>query len=233
MPLGDLQNAPENKHTMLGGLLARREAWKLTWRGWLLLLFLALSATVVMLLGAYPFLAPTERVPSDLLVIEGWSSPSTMRQVAQEFRSGHYQRALVVRPIFDLDDKYLSGRDEGDYLVRLLEKYQVPAEKITCLFPVVVKKDRTYHSALEVKHWLATQGTNVSSLDLITLGPHARRSWLLYQKVFGDHVKVGIIAMEDPAYDKAHWWRSSAGVRAVSDEAFAYLYARFIFRPGE
>jgi hypothetical protein len=223
----------ENKTGILGGLLARREAWRLTWRGWLLLLFLAVTASVVMLLEAYPFFAPTERVPAALLVIEGWSPPNAMKQVADEYRTGHYQRAVLVRSILDLDDKYLSGQDEGDYLVNLLVKYHMPADKITSLFPLVVNKDRTYHSALEVKKWIAGQGMVVKSLDLITMGPHARRSRLLYEKAFGGQVKIGIIAMKDLEYDENHWWRASEGVRSVMGETIAYLYARFLFRPGD
>jgi len=65
----------------------------------------------------------------------------------------------------------------------------------------------------------------------MTLGPHARRSRLLFQKAFGKEVKVGVISVEDRDYDPAHWWRSSEGVREVLGEAIAYFYAKFFFSP--
>ena len=71
----------------------------------------------------------------------------------------------------------------------------------------------------------------MSSFDIVTQGPHARRSRLLYEKAFGGDVEVGVIATEDPKYDPAHWWRSSEGVREVMSEAIAYGYARLFFHP--
>jgi hypothetical protein len=46
-------------------------------------------------------------------------------------------------------------------------------------------------------------------------------------------VKVAGIPIEDPAFDAAHWWRTSEGVREVPFEFLAYLYVRFLFtNPG-
>ena len=220
-----------NERRICAGLVARRECWSLTWRGRFLVLGLMAATLTFLVLEAEPFLAPTERVPADLLVIEGWTQPFTMKQAANEFTSGRYQRAILVRTIADLDDKYESGQFAGDYLVNLLEKYGVPAEKITALYPLVAKTDRTYSSALEVKKWLARQGMAVKSLDLMTMGAHARRSRLLYEKAFGDGTRIGVISMGDVAYERRHWWRVSEGVREVLGETIAYIYARFFFRP--
>jgi hypothetical protein len=63
------------------------------------------------------------------------------------------------------------------------------------------------------------------------LGAHARRSWLLFEKVLGPTTRVGIIAVEDCDYDPKRWWRASQGVRIVLDELIAYCYARFVFSP--
>ena len=63
------------------------------------------------------------------------------------------------------------------------------------------------------------------------MGPHARRSRLLFEKAFGRDTRVGIIALEDRDYDPAHWWKSSQGVRTVTDELIAYGYARLLFHP--
>ena len=69
------------------------------------------------------------------------------------------------------------------------------------------------------------------TLNVATEGPHARRTWLLYEKAFGGDAKIGIIAMQTGAYDPQHWWRYSAGVREVLGETIAYIYARFFFHP--
>jgi len=72
------------------------------------------------------------------------------------------------------------------------------------------------------------EGLNEASIDVVSLGVHARRSWLLFEKVFSS-VDVGIIAIRPNSYDTSRWWLFSEGVRSVISESIAYLYARFIF----
>ena len=69
----------------------------------------------------------------------------------------------------------------------------------------------------------------MDSIDVVTKGAHARRSRLLFEKVFGSDVKVGVIALRDRSYESSRWWRSSEGIREIPFQAIAYLYARFIF----
>jgi hypothetical protein len=94
-----------------------------------------------------------------------------------------------------------------------------------------VRQDRTYASALVLKQWLQQHNAMPAELNLISLGAHARRSRLLFEKAFGQDARVGIIALENQDYDPEHWWKSSQGVRTVTDELIAYGYARLVFHP--
>jgi hypothetical protein len=71
------------------------------------------------------------------------------------------------------------------------------------------------------------------SFNILTEDFHARRTRLLYEKVFGKDVAIGIIAIPSPDYDAHHWWRYSDGVREAVGESIAYLYAKFLFFPWE
>jgi len=218
---------------MLAGFLKRRECWTLTWLGRLTLLALVIGGCAFGVTEIHPFLSVTVRVPAQVLVIEGWMPPSAMKQAAEEFRSGGYQQAVLIRPVIGLDNQYEFGQYIGNRMSALLVQYGVPKERLTTLFPTsAADKDRTYHASLAVKQWLAQHGFLMTSIDVASQGPHARRSRLLYQKAFGDRCKVGIIALQDLSYDPAHWWGKSAGVREVIGESIAYLYARFWFNPG-
>lgn len=221
------------KRFILRGILVRRERWGLTWRGWLLLLGLALASGTFWVIVIHPFLAPTERVPARFLIIEGWSPPSTLKEVVAEFQSGNYEQAILVRPVLEASDQFESGLYYGRWMSQLLVKDGIPEGKLVTLFPNVARKDRTYHSALAVKKWLAEEHLAADTLDVASLGPHARRSRLLYEKAFGNSVRIGIIALHPPRYDPKYWWRTSEGVREVIGESIAYLYARFLFRPVE
>jgi len=93
----------------------------------------------------------------------------------------------------------------------------------------VERADRTYHAALEVRRWLDRAGVRACGVNVLTLGPHARRSRLLFQKALGPTFRIGIISVAGREYDPTHWWRSSDGVRDVVGEALAYGYARCFF----
>jgi hypothetical protein len=219
------------RRIILGGIIDRKERWGLTWRGGFLAAGLVLLLGIAIVKLIHPFLAPTQRVPARLLVIEGWSAPITMKQAAAEFQAGGYEQVVLIRPVLDLSNKYESGRYSADWMARLLVQDGISDDKLTTLCPDVAHKDRTYHSALAVKEWMAAQHLSFDSLDVATEGTHARRSWLLYEKAFGPDMRVGIVAMQTPVYDPKHWWRTSEGVREVIGESIAYLYARFLFWP--
>ena len=122
--------------------MARRECWSLTWRGRFLVLGLMAATLTFLVLEAEPFLAPTERVPADLLVIEGWTQPFTMKQAANEFTSGRYQRAILVRTIADLDDKYESGPVRGGLSCGTFLRGCSAGGEYDGADPLVAKKDR-------------------------------------------------------------------------------------------
>ena len=213
----------------LGGLLVRRERWSPSGGGWILLLVALAAAFCGFMHGIHPFLAVSDGGAGDLMVVEGWIGPRRVREAAEAFRRGHYQCVVVVRDVDNTGDKWSSGRYSADYVAADLVQQGVPQDQVHTLFCPVVQKDRTYHSALAVREWLAESNIPVKLLDVVTVGCHSRRSRLLYSKAFGDAVKVAVIPIEDPAFDAAHWWRTSEGVRDVPFEFLAYLYARLLF----
>jgi hypothetical protein len=212
------------------GIFVRRPCWTLSWRGKIALLAIAVVAFLAGIDGLYPFLAITKRVPSDVLVIDGWMPTQVLGLAAAEFKRNNYRRAFVVRGVYDLDSKDLE-QTWDDYVANILVRRGIPRDRLTpVLFPGY-KKDRTYHSALAIKDWCIKNGVALKSFDVATVGSHARRSRLLFEKAFGKDTNIGVIALDDPAFDSGHWWRSSEGVHEVPFEAAAYLYVLLIFSP--
>ena len=95
----------------------------------------------------------------------------------------------------------------------------------------VIGRDRTYYSAVALRDWFHEHNMDVKSFNIVAESTHARRTWLLFQEAFGDKVKVGVIAIQNPDYDAKRWWRSSDGFRDVTSEGIAYIYAKFFFHP--
>jgi hypothetical protein len=226
MPVELRDEEPEMIH---GGLLVRRERWCLTWPGRFLVLMLTLGAAFVVGRNLRVFLAVDHPTNSDVLVVEGWMSPAPMAQAAKMINEGHYR--IVITSGCQASDEWGTSTNEtyAQLGAMRLARDGVATNLLQAVPAFVERKDRTYHSALAVKEWLETNHVSVTSIDLVTLGPHARRSRLLYEKAFGGAVAIGVIPMYDPKYDPARWWTSSEGVRDVLAEGIAYLYARFFF----
>ncbi len=151
------------------------------------------------------------------------------REAAAQFRKGGY-RKIIAAGVTQEDAGMETGLPEHSGAEKLIQ-FGVPSELVVTASSEEVQRDRTFHAATAVKQWLQEQGLRTTSIDVVTVGPHARRSRLLYEEALGPEVEVGVIAVEDRRFDPNHWWRSSAGVRTVVDEAIAYLYARILFSP--
>jgi hypothetical protein len=213
------------RSTIREALLVRRECWVLTWNGRLLVLAVTAALTVILGRGIGAFLAITSPVGGQFLVVEGWMPTYAYREAAAQFRKGNYQKAIAAGTLDWDASGELRNHSGGEKLVR----FGVAGELVVSTSSDEIRHDRTFHAALTVKRWLQDQGLRTTSIDIVTIGPHARRSRLLYEKALGAEVKVGVIAVEDRRFDPNHWWRSSVGVRAVVGEAIAYMYARLFF----
>ena len=207
-------------------LLVRRERWTLTWPARLACALLLAIAVLVSARDLCRFLAVTDPVAGQFLVVEGWLPPYAYREAARLFRQGGYAKVFAAgtRDRLAVDADGAEAREffgEG----RLVQ-FGVPADVVVKAEGGQASQDRTFHAALSVKRWLDGEGIRAPSIDVVTLGAHARRSRLLYEKALGDGARIGVIAVEDRLFDAQHWWRSSEGVRTTIAEAVAYAYAR-------
>lgn len=162
------------------------------------------------------------------MIVEGWLPRYAYREAAARFLAGHYER-IIVAGVQDDDIRHPGDGTPDDFGVADLLASGVPPGVVGTAIAENASRDRTYHAALAVKRTLSAQGIPDTPIDVVTVGPHARRSQLLFTKALDDGRAVGVIGIEDRSFDAAHWWRSSEGVRTVLSEAIAYTYARFIF----
>jgi hypothetical protein len=214
-----------------GGLFVRRERWTLSWAGRCLILLLCIGVVAAAIYGLYPFLAVASPVKSDILVVEGWLPKSGLAQTVALVKTADYRRVITSGTAAEDDWNARPDETYAELGAERLVLLGLDSNLVQAVPSTVERKDRTYNSALAVKYWFATNHIRLESLNLVTLGPHARRSWLLYQKAFGNDVKIGVIPVKSTGYDPSQWWRSSAGFREVVGEAIAYFYAKFLFHP--
>lgn len=213
-------------------LFQRRSVWWPTWRGWLAAALLVLLTGRLLFLNIYPFLAVTERVDAHALAVEGWVHDFAMRAAVAEFKTGSYERVFTTGGPVSGSESYTNDYNTSASVgASRLRAAGLPHEVLQMVPSRVMDRDRTYSSALALRDWFQDHHLSVQSINIVTEDVHARRTRLLFQEALGKDVTVGIIAVPNPDYDSAHWWRYSEGVRDVLGEAIAYVYAKFFFYP--
>jgi uncharacterized SAM-binding protein YcdF (DUF218 family) len=205
----------------------RRERWTLTWTSRLLVLAIIMALAVTIVRGLHRFLAVNSPVDSKLLVVEGWMPTFAYREAAKEFMRGHYSKVIAVGIL--QEDGLAGGDPQEDFGTERLVRFGVPRELIVTASNAAFQRDRTFHAAMAVKEWLRKEQLWPKSINVVTVGPHARRSRLLYQKALGEDFEVGVIAIPDWRVDPAHWWWTSEGARTVISELIGYVYASLFF----
>ena len=211
------------------GLLGRRSLLLPTRRGWLLLLILTAGLGWFVLHHLEPFLADNDPLPDGVMVVEGWVPDFGMQMVIQQVRSSPTHKIYVTGGPVEIGAPLYQYHTLAELGAATLRGMGLEATQVQAVPSPLVYKDRTYTSALALRDWFIAHGGIPKKINLISVGPHSRRSRMLFQRVFGDSAQVGVTALEDPNYDSKHWWHTSQGVRTVTDEAIAYCYAKFLF----
>ncbi len=215
------------------GLLRRRECLVPTGPGWILLCLSALGLLLVVARGLQPFLAVTDSVPGGVLVVEGWVPDYMLQAAIAEFKRTHYDRLFVTGIPLDHGAPLSEYENYAQLGAATLVKLGLSTNDVQAVPAPGTRRDRTYATALTLRHWWQDHGIAPAKVNLITGGPHARRSRLMFEKALGKRVIVGVIAVPAKDYDERRWWRYSQGVRTILSEALAYTYARLLFHPSE
>ena len=227
------RSSPVTRKNRFFGLVNRKERWGFSWKGRLLVLLLLVGLATGFVYGVYPFLAVTQRVDTDALVVEGWVHQYAIRAAINEFNAGHYQRVFTTGgPIVGMGGYTNDYNTSASLGAGRLKAEGFSSDLVQMVPSHVVDRDRTYSAARALRDWFGEHNVTVRGINVVTEDVHARRSRLLFQEAFGRSVKVGIIAVPNPDYDARRWWRYSEGVKSVISEGATYLYAKFLFWPG-
>jgi uncharacterized SAM-binding protein YcdF (DUF218 family) len=213
------------------GLLRRRQCLVPTLRGWLVLALSIAALAFLAVREAYPFLAVNDPVPGGVLVVEGWVPDYVLEAAIAEFKRNHYARLFVTGIPLQHGEPLSEYKNYANLGAASLLKLGMKTNDVQALPTPATQRDRTYAMALSLKAWLDEHQMSPTKVNLVTSGPHARRSRLIFKKALGRGFPVGVLPIPAKDFDEQHWWRSSQGVRIVIGEALAYGYARLLFHP--
>jgi hypothetical protein len=200
----------------------RRTVWCPTLFGSLLLVLALVTFGASWFVLGESFLTLNRRLPAEVLVVEGWIGYDGLRAAATEFRQHGYQ--YVVTTGGATDDRWSDHRwNYAEMAERELVRSGIAAEKIIVAPSRDALNQRTYASAVAACEALQARDLHPDAFNVFTLGPHARRSRLVFAKA--SHLeKVGAIGWVRPSDRTLSWWRSSERAKEFVAETVAYGY---------
>jgi hypothetical protein len=204
-------------------LFQRRTVWWPTPLGWSCFFLTSVSILMLGLLLGESFLSVTSRTNADTLIVEGWIGKEGTTAAKAEFDRGGYQYFVVTggpSKAAWLENPINLAEAAKSQLLRL----GVPAPKVISAPCEDSELQRTYTSAVAAKQMLASHGLHPKKVNILTRGAHARRSHLVYIKVFKPDTEVGVISWLPSATSRQAWWQSSARAKDFLDESVGFAY---------
>ncbi len=198
---------------------------KLKLRYKILLWIVSIVVLLTFLLQTNAYLSSNKPVKSEILVVEGWLPDYALQQVMQKFKAGNYKQIITTGGPLSRGSYLKEYKDHAHLAKATLVAMGMDEEDVIAVAASGVKRDRTYHSALALKKWMNEYNVHPDNFNIASLGPHTRRSAMLFQKVFGDAIRIGSIAIDPADYDPKKWYASSEGARSTINELIAYIYA--------
>lgn len=213
---------------------ARREVWCPTLLGWAILAIFFAFPCLWWINYGESFLSVTRRFPAQVLVVEGWIGAEGIRAAKLEFEANHYDFILTSggNPDPHSEENWQrAGWTYAEGAQKQLIRLGVPAEKVIAAPAQETERQRTYASALAVKAALDISGIRAKSINIFTIGAHARRSQLVYEKAYGPETEIGVIAWEPPGYASTQWWHSSERAIDLLIQTVGFFY-EFLLNSG-
>jgi uncharacterized SAM-binding protein YcdF (DUF218 family) len=169
------------------------------------------------------FLSSTQRLPADVLVVEGWIGRAGIRAAVAEFEQRGYKYIVATGGLTTggWEDE---GASYAEMAAGEMIRLGVPEGKIIVAPAKHNEIRRTFESAVAVWRALQAAGINPKTVNVFTFGPHARRSRLVFAKVDGPGIDVGVIGWIHSGYVDVPWWRSSDRARELLEETAGYMY---------
>ena len=220
-----------NKEHRKFWLISRRNRWGLTIWGWLSILLIIALTIFLLMTQLYSFLAPVHRVKTDMLVLEGAVPDYVLESAIIEFEENNYKYMVTTGTPLEWGHLLIEYGNTANIAASSLKKMGFDSTMLAIVPTKEIHNDRTYNSALEFASYLRQYHPEIKAINLMSYGPHSRRSQMLFQAALGKDIKVGIIAIQSFYYGPNDWWKSSKGFREVINELLGYIFVKFFFVP--
>jgi hypothetical protein len=106
----------------------------------------------------------------------------------------------TIYDVGDLDGKYRVVNNfysDAELARNSLLSIGIDSSQIITIPGERVRINRTLTSALAFRDWLKTSKIDIKGINIISMGTHARRTWMTYNKILKEKYDIGIISLPD------------------------------------
>lgn len=164
----------------------------------------------------YRFLSDDHPVAAQVLVVQGWVvGPWIKGMVTSEIERGGYKHIIIT----GTEEEVVPAKE-------LLIENGISQEIISSAVIINKKKQhRTFHEAFGLKYYLEDNMPGLRAVNVVTASIHGKKTHIIFKKVLGDSLQVGIITGKRGAGDPSRWRRSLPGIKKMVKYSIGYLYA--------
>jgi hypothetical protein len=132
--------------------------------------------------------------------------------------------------MYELDGKDRSTNNNYSYAEIVRNKLLALGVDSSRIIAAPLRKhtiNRTLNGALEFRDWLNDSGFKVSGINIIGIGSHTRRTWMVYNKVLDKTYNIGILSLPDFRNNNSRKYRFLRSIR----ETLGIIYYWIILLP--
>ncbi len=165
------------------------------------------------------------------MVVEGWIHDFALDDAVKMYEAGNYSKIVCTGTPIETGSYIQQYTSYPEMTAARLRKMGIPDDQIVVTVADGSNNDRTYLAAVAMREGIMAYNIEGINLHLVTVGPHGRRSRMLFQKALGKDYRIGVTCLKASTYDEKDWYTCSEGVRSVLGEFIAYTYAKIFFHP--
>ena len=184
---------------------------------------------LAMLFGLHPFLALNRPVEAKVMVIEGWIPEESLKFAASLFKADHYDLIITNGGDVRLNNPENFYNTYAEMAQNKLMQMGINGNQIIAVRTLKINRSKSYSYARSTVAWLLKNMRATKAVNILTLGAHARKSYVLYKKAAGKALEIGIISAPPVKYDPTFWYFSTYGIGFVLKNFFGYLGALAIY----
>ncbi len=165
------------------------------------------------------------------MVIEGFVPSYALEDALETYRSDGYKRLIVTGIAITKYECTSVFTNTAEATIHAIRQLGFTDSIYSARIPDNVYVDRTYHTAIATGILFEEHPEWPKSMNIFSIGVHARRSRMMFKEACGSEFNIGIIAYPDRSFNPDKWWKNSKGFRNVSNEFAATLFVSLFFHP--